>query len=249
MSRALIIAGLLLAVGMSTAAFIFSLEVKHIGAGRQSISVKGLAEKPIKADYAQWTVTAQAQGQTYADALQGLRAARPALDEFLRKSGFDKAAIEEDTENVSPNMVDEETNNGQVHQVQKGFVAHQDLLITSHDLTKIAAAHKAAVQFIADGHPVADAAPLYLVSNLEDVKMSLIGAATKNARQRAEEFAKNGNVKVGAMHSASQGAFYILPPAAAQESGVNDYGGTYDKTTVDKLARVVVTIEYNSTAD
>jgi hypothetical protein len=245
MSRALIISGLLLAIGMSSAAFIFGLEAKHIGSGRQSITVKGLAEKPIKADYAQWTITAQTQGQTFADALQALRAARPALDDFLHKSGFDKTAITEGTESVAPNMVDEETSSGQMRQVQKGFLAHQDLLITSHDLAKIEATHKAAIQFIADGHPVTDAAPLYLVSNLEDVKMSLIGAATKNARQRAEEFAKNGNVKAGAMHSASQGAFYILPAGAAQESGASDYGGTYDKSTVDKLARVVVTIEYN----
>jgi hypothetical protein len=73
--------------------------------------------------------------------------------------------------------------------------------------------------------------------------MSLIGAATQNAQKRAEEFAKNGNVKVGAMRSASQGSFYILPAGASEEA--TDYGGTYDKTTVDKLARVVVTIDYN----
>ena len=244
LSRALIVLGVLLAIGMSSAAFIFGMEAKHIGSGRQSISVKGLAEKPVKADYAQWTVSVSTSGTTFSEALQALRQARPALDEFLRKNGFDKTAISEGSESVEANMVEEETSSGRSRQVQKGFVAHQDLLITSHDLAKIDATHKAIVQFIADGHPVSDAAPLYLVSNLEEVKMSLIGAATRNAKQRADEFAKNGNVKVGAMHSASQGAFYILPPDAAQESGT-DYGGTYDKSTVDKLARVVVTIEYN----
>ena len=73
--------------------------------------------------------------------------------------------------------------------------------------------------------------------------MSLIGAATQNAQKRAEEFAKNGNTKVGAMRSASQGAFYILPVGTEQDS--QDYGGTYDKSTMDKVARVVVTIDYN----
>jgi len=72
--------------------------------------------------------------------------------------------------------------------------------------------------------------------------MSLIGAATENAHKRAEEFAKVGNVKAGAMRSASQGAFYILAAGASVEA--SDYGGTYDKTTADKIARVVVTIEY-----
>jgi hypothetical protein len=72
--------------------------------------------------------------------------------------------------------------------------------------------------------------------------MSLIGAATQNARQRAGEFAKVGNVQVGAMRAASQGAFYILPADSSAEA--DDYGGVYDKTTVEKKARVVVTIEY-----
>jgi len=87
--------------------------------------------------------------------------------------------------------------------------------------------------------------PAFLVSNLEDIKMSLIGAATQNAQRRADEFAKNGNVTVGAMRSASQGAFYILPAGASVDSSDYGYGGTYDKTTIAKTARVVVTIDYN----
>jgi len=45
------------------------------------------------------------------------------------------------------------------------------------------------------------------------------------------------------MLSASQGAFYILQPGASVEA--SEYGGAYDKSTIDKIARVVVTIEYN----
>jgi uncharacterized protein len=98
------------------------------------------------------------------------------------------------------------------------------------------------VQFQVDGNAVYFEPPLYLVSSLEDIKMSLIGAATLNAKTRAQEFAKNGGIELGRMRSASQGAFYILPARADNE--VSDYAGTYDKTTIDKKARVVVTIEY-----
>ena len=73
--------------------------------------------------------------------------------------------------------------------------------------------------------------------------MSLIAAATENARKRAEEFVKQDKVKVGVMRSASQGAFYILAPGGNTDN--DDYGGTYDKTTINKLAKVVVTIVYN----
>jgi uncharacterized protein len=101
------------------------------------------------------------------------------------------------------------------------------------------------LQFEAAGHPIRHADSAFLVSNLEDIKMSLIGAATQNAMKRAAEFAKNGNAKVGTMRSASQGAFYILPAGASVDSSDYGYVGTYDKSTVSKTERVVVTIDYN----
>jgi uncharacterized protein len=242
-SRAVILLGLLLALGMSSAAFILGNQTRGIGSGRQSITVKGLAEKPVKADYAEWNIGVQAHGQTFADALAKLRKERPLLLEFLARQGFEKESIAEMTESVTPNMVEEELPNNRSRTVQKGFNASQSFVVTTKDLARAAAAAKAALQLEAEGSPVFYSAPTYLVSDLEEIKMSLIGAATQNAQKRAEEFAKNGNAKVGSMRSASQGAFYILAPGRQQEA--TEYGGTYDKTTVDKIARVVVTIEYN----
>jgi hypothetical protein len=242
-SQARIIAGFLLATGMAAAAFVLGVQVKHIGSGRQSISVKGLAEKPVKADTAEWTIGIRVYGATFAATLARLREERPVLDRFLERQGFNKIDLRESDESVDPNMEQEETASGRTRQVQKGFVASQAVVVTAKDLGKFETTNRAALQFEAEGHPVYYSQPLYLVSNLEEVKMSLIGAATQNARKRAEEFAKNGGVKVGPMRSATQGAFYILPPGADVEA--NEYGGTYDKSTAEKIARVVVTIEYN----
>ena len=46
------------------------------------------------------------------------------------------------------------------------------------------------------------------------------------------------------MKSAQQGAFYILPVGGSDDSD-SQYGGVYDKSTVAKVARVVVTVVYN----
>ncbi len=242
LSRALVILGVLLALGMSAAAFIFGVQARHIGAGKQSISVKGLAEKPVQADYAEWRIGVTVVAPSFAEALAKLRKSRPVLDEFLGKQGFEKTALKESEEAVDANMVVEDLPDGRNRQVQRGYKATQSILVTSKDLTKVTNVSRAALQLEADGQPVFHSAPQYLVSKLEDIKMSLIGAATENANKRASEFAKYGSVKVGSMRSASQGAFYILP--VGTETSSDEYGGTYDKTTIDKVARVVVTIEY-----
>ena len=229
-------------IALVVAASVLGYQVKQVGGGRETISVKGLAEKPIKADRAEWKVMIQVRGDTIADALGRLRRERPQLDDFLAKAGFDKAVISESNESAEPNYEQVEGRNGNMRSVQQGHIARQTITIGTTDIAKVIAASRAIVQFEAEGHPVGYGDPQYLVSNLEDVKMSLIADAMKNSRVRAAEFAKNGDVKVGSMRSASQGAFYILPAGADQD--VSDWGGSYDKSTVDKIARVVVTVDY-----
>jgi hypothetical protein len=233
---------IIFSVALVIAASVLGYQVKQVGGGRETISVKGLAEKPIQADRVEWTVRLQVKGSNNADALNRLRKERPALDEFLAKSGFGTAVVGVSNESVEPNYEQVEGRNGNMRSVQEGNIARQSFTINTTDIARIVAASRAIVQFEADGHPVSYGEPQFLVSNLEEVKMSLIAAAMQNSRTRAAEFAKNGDVEVGRMRSASQGAFYIL--AAGADQDVSDWGGSYDKSTVDKIARVVVTVDY-----
>jgi uncharacterized protein len=237
-----LISAIVLAVGAVLAAAVLGAQFRTIGSGRQAITVKGLAEKEVRADRAEWTISVDVKGATFPETLGKIRKELPELRKFLEAQALTGAALRETSESITPNMEQEEGPNGHWRTVQKGFNGSQSIVVTATDLDRVAKARKAAVQYKADGHSIEYANPQYLVSSLDQVKMSLIGAATRDARARAEEFAKNGGVKAGRMRSASQGAFFILAPGSRVEDA--DYGGTYDKSTVDKIARVVVTIEY-----
>jgi uncharacterized protein len=231
-----------LALGAIIAAAVLGAQFRNIGAARQTISVKGLAEKQVRADQAEWTIRVSVKGATFPETLGKIRKEMPDLRKFLEAQGLAGGALVEKSESITPDMEQEETPGGHWRTVQKGFNGTHDIVVTTSDLDRVGKARAAAVQFKADGHAIDYEEPRYLVSNLEQVKMSLIGAATHDARARAEEFAKNGGAQAGRMRSASQGAFNILAPGAGTD--VSEYGGTYDTTTVDKVARVVVTIEY-----
>ena len=241
-STAIIVLGLLLAIGMASAAFILGVQAKRAVSGQQSITVKGLAEKPIKADSAEWTITIGVTNATQAAALKNLETERKVIETFLTKQGLASESWSADVETIAPHY-EEIFVKDTPRQVQNGFDAFQNIRVTSQDLAKITAANKAFLQLRAENHPVSAQAPNYLVGNLEAIKMSLIADATKNARSRATEFVKQDGVKVGVMKSASQGAFYILPVGG--DAGDDSYGGIYDKSTINKIARVVVTIVYN----
>src|SRR5262245_5126005 len=97
-SRGLTALGVLLAVGMCIAAYLLGMQTKQIGANRQTISVKGLAEKPVKADMAEWTTGVQVSAPSFAEALKKLRDSRPRLQQFLLAQGFAEASLNEAAE-------------------------------------------------------------------------------------------------------------------------------------------------------
>ncbi len=243
-STALIGASFILAAGLVLAAFLLGHQTKTIGSGRATVSVKGLAEKAIKADLAEWTITASATRKTFAEALDQLRNERKYLDKFLTDQDIAEEFRRELEESVRPHYVEHEVAD-RIVQVQDGYTATQTIMIRTQDLALIQRIYKAALDYKASGREIEYKNPLFLVSNLEEIKMSLISAATENASTRAKEFTKHGDSQLGSMRSASQGAFYILPDGSGADSNTEIYGGTYDKTTIDKIARVVVTIEFN----
>ena len=58
---------------------------------------------------------------------------------------------------------------------------------------------------------------------------------------RAKALAESANGKVGALLSGSQGIFQVLAPGGGN---ISDYG-TYDKSTIDKEVKAVVTLEFS----
>lgn len=61
----------------------------------------------------------------------------------------------------------------------------------------------------------------YLVSNLDDIKIEMVGKATQNAKQRAESMVKSTGDKIGSLNSAKMGVFQIVPINSTE---VTDYG-------------------------
>jgi hypothetical protein len=228
---------------MSSAAGILGWQAREAATvGRQSIQVKGLAERPVKSDRAVLEIVTEGSGATMPLAIDALRRQQPAVDGFFSQSGF--AASSVTWSQISFDEVHRISDSGVWTPEIIAYKARRSAEVESNDVAKVKTASEQVVELTRQGTAATLGRVEYLVSNLEELKMSLIGGATQNARQRAEEFARNGGVEVGPLKSASQGAFSILP-ATGGSDGADAYGGVYDKGTIDKVVRVVVTIEYS----
>ena len=242
-TKSLWVFALILSLGFIISSVVLGFAVKQFSQTNSSISVKGLAEKPIKADTARWGINFQTNlaTSTIPEAYQLLDQQTKILKDFFISHGFKSEEIQMGNKSSQSYYEEVEQEDGKTKREFKGYVAMQSLVINSRDIKTIEKAAKEAYLLDEKGLSISQK-PEYLVSNLEEIKMSLIANATKNARSRADEFAKVGGAKVGSMRSASQGAFYILPESGSDDD--SDYGGAYDKATINKIARVVVTINY-----
>ena len=234
---------LILSLGLIISAVVLSYTLKQFNSGKNSITVKGLAEKPIQADTARWEINLQTSSAlaTVPEAYQLLDQQMKTLQTFFVEHGFKAEDLQLGNKSSQTYYEDVDVGDGRTTREFRGYLGKQSLVVNSRDIQKIAKTAKDAYLLDEKGITIAQT-PDYLVSNLEDIKMSLIANATKNAYNRANEFAKVGGVKVSSMRSASQGAFYILPESGSDDD--SDYGGAYDKATINKIARVVVTINY-----
>ena len=242
-SKSLWIVALILSLGFIASSGILAYALKNFNANNNSITVKGLAEKPIQADSARWEIYLQTNvaASSISEAYQLLDQRMKKLQGYFLEHGFKPADMQLGNKSSESYYEDVEIGDDRTRREFKGYIAMQNLVIQSKDIKKIEKASKNAYLLDEKGISIRQS-PEYLVSNLEEIKMSLIANATKNAHNRADEFAKVGGVKVGTMRSASQGAFYILPENGSDAD--SDYGGAYDKATINKIARVVVTINY-----
>ena len=237
----LVLLGSLLAVGLIAAAFVLGMQFKNF---RQpgTITVKGLAEQNFRSDSAQWKTSVALHDDTYQAVLDDLQFHLPKLKKFLLEQGFEESEIQVDVPSIEVSYQTTRDEHGNEIRERNGYDGTQSIVLRTNKLDKVEAAHKAILNLRAQNELIEFEQPQKFLGNLETIKRDLIIQATEDAHQRALEFAKTSGSQVGAMRSASQGSFNIYADSGANED--SDYGGTYDKSTIGKQVRLVVTIEY-----
>jgi hypothetical protein len=204
----------------------------------QTITVKGTAERQIAADRATWTASLITRHTAMIEAHRALEADRLRLLAYLAEGGFEPDAVTLGPMDINP-VYSRDDKGYQTSDIVQ-YVLSQHFTIAGNDVGQVAALAREVDSLISEGLELSSAAPSYLYTRLDDVKMQLLAEATLNARQRAEQLVANSPSRLGALRSANQGVFQITPVYSTE---VTD-SGRNDTSTIDKTVRAVVTIEY-----
>lgn len=225
--------GLFVAIGLSVAGYFVSQTLYNAKVALNTAEAKGLAERRVEADQANWKIRYKVTGSSR-DEIPSLyekaEQHQQTIIALLKENGFE----------------DGEINSGVLDYQYRGFRDEQQKLVDqTHSLVGVISVETNKVKevgpvrskvnkLIARGIDIENQAPAYRFTKLNEIKPDMLREATKNARIAANEFAENAGVNVGGIRSALQGGFSV------RDVG-EDYG---DTAKIEKEVRVVTTITF-----
>jgi hypothetical protein len=234
----LLLLGLALAAGIVVAAALLAGTLERIKLAGDRITVKGYAEEKVVSDAGTWRATVSVRAPDLQAGYRRLESDSARVLALLESVAGDQASVATTPVNARP-QYEIGPNGAQTGRIA-GYELDQSFELGSTDVALIGRVAAQASSLISEGVSINSWPPQYFYNDLNSVKVRLIGAATRDAQLRAQQFAAGGGVSVGALRSASQGVFQITRPNSTDTA---DYG-SYDTSTVEKVVKAVVTVEY-----
>ena len=198
----------------------------------RSVTVKGLAEKEVKADKVTWPLVYKDLGNDPAEMYDLLTQKNKKVLAFLKSAGIKESDI-----SVNPPVIsDRQADNYSNEIMNYRYKATSVITVTSTEVDKVRTLMRRQSELMKQGialvtEEYSGNGVVYEFTGLNKVKPDMIEEATKNARKTAQKFADDSGSSLGEIRNAQQGQFSI------EDRDAN--------TPYIKRLRVVNTVEYS----
>jgi hypothetical protein len=207
-------------------------------AEHRSVTVRGVSERNVTADLATWSVSFSHEGTELAPVQQSVDQQANAIRTFFQRAGFRPNEITDSDVSLSR----EQARDRDGHPVgPQKLTVSRSIQLRTNDVMKARLAYTRQAELLRDGVELSGTSISYTFTRLNGLKPQMIAEATRNARDSAEQFARDSGVSVGKMKTASQGYFSV---GARDGEDCDDCGSSGGSTPFQKV-RVVTTIDYD----
>ena len=223
-----IVIGLSLAAGLIISAAKVTRAWLHIS-DSQAITVTGAAYQDVASDKAVWTASFATEADKLTDAQQRLKADAGLVESFFTQRGITNAE-------VSAISIQRLVQGNDDSKKTVGFRLRQTVTLESGDVRRVMDLQQQSSTLVEQGVELDDGGIQFIYTKTAEAKIDMLAAATKDARQRAEQIASQGGRKIRFLRDARMGVFQITP----RNSNETSAGGINDTTAKDKTIRAVV---------
>lgn len=230
----IVLFGLIIALGAIFSTNIFTKGViKYQKLQNQTITTTGSASEKVTSDFATLSFSYKVSAPTLKSGYASMNANKEKIKNFLINSGIKEEEIE--FAQISNYPVNKKVGNYTTNEIDF-YRLDGNVSISSKDINLLTTVSKKVDSLINEDVEIGYSNVQYFVSNLDDIKIKMVGEATKNAKERAESMVKSTGDKIGSLNSAKTGVFQIVP---VNSTDVSDYG-INDTTSIEKKVVAVV---------
>ena len=233
--------------GLTLGAYLLGKSFERFRTDDRFISVKGFAEREVKADLVIWSFKIRITTNDLQEGNASLETAVKKVNDFLVKNGINAKEITQQSLAVTDKQANEY--GGQNGNERYRYIIQQTIEVRSANVDAVQRVSRMTSELLSAGVALSTGADYgnglrFIFTKLNDIKPAMLSEATKNARTAAEEFTKESQTHLGKMRKASQGLFSILDRDESLAGGGE--GGYYASGTSDlfKKIRVVISVEY-----
>jgi hypothetical protein len=239
-SRAVLLGAVaIFAIGLTTSGYALGDGLRRSKmAEHRSVTVRGVSERNVNADLATWSVAFSHEGSELGPVQQSVDQQARAVRAFFQRSGFRPDEITDS--DVSLSRDQPRDRDGNPVGPQKLTVV-RSIQVRTSDVMKARAAYARQAELLRDEVELGGTSITYTFTGLNKLKPQMIAEATRNARESAEQFARDSGVAVGRIKSASQGYFSV---GARDGEDCDDCGSSGGSSPYQKV-RVVTTVDYD----
>jgi uncharacterized protein len=202
----------------------------------QEVTVRGSARTRVRSDLGIWRVEVQTQGKELQAAFGVLESGTTRVQQFLTDWGFKPGEVALGAIDTATHYARDSA--GHETTEISGYRLVRSFSVTSADVDRVATAAGEVTQLLKEGVAVASTRPAFYYSKVADLKVQILGDASRDARARADEIARSSGARVAEVRRAQMGVIQITEPNSTEVSG----SGVYDTGTIDKDISVVVTL-------
>jgi hypothetical protein len=232
-----LLAGLFLAAGISFASLVVARTWTHLHES-QVIDVTGSARKNVRSDLVIWRGHFVVEDASLLGANEKLKAHLAIVETFLRAKGV---------KDFSPlplqiREITARTRNEEDETVSKrvGFQFTQSVEVSSSDVDATPRLSRECAQLLEQGVALMSDGVQFIYTKAGQDKIEMMGDATKDARERAEQIAGQGNRQVKELRSARMGVVQIN----SLYSTATSWEGNNDTSSLEKTMTVTVSANF-----
>lgn len=174
------------------------------------VSVRGLAEREVKADHVIWPITYKITGNDLQQLYDNINADNAKIVSFLTDNGIDKSEISV----AAPQLVDLKAERyGDQQRLVDRYNVTSVITVSTGKVDAARALMSRMGELLKQGVAIAASdygnTVSYEFNGLNKIKPDMIQEATRNAREAALKFAQDSESELGKIKNATQGLFSI----------------------------------------